>query len=221
MTDPTKIPFLNAKVDATGNVMPITHADLPAAPGIANPAHVNHIANFFKAIGHGLKDVFVWAPRVATKTIEVIETSEKLTPEFLSSLKNILEDVALIVASSAAAAAQKGANVATDYNVLTNIEKLAGDFNAFYPILVKDFNALEGIIVAPAGTAPVTVAQPSQTQAEVNAAITHGLSDEGAAEIKAAQPPIITPEMLGATKDEVVGPASVPNVFVPKTPKPQ
>lgn len=156
MTEPIKIPLLNTKV-VNGVTVPITHADLPAAPGIANPAHVNHFAGFFKAVGHIIKDVFVWAPRIADKTITVIKEAEELTPEFLSGLKSIVEDVALITANAALAAASKGTNIATDYNVLTGIEKLAGDFNKFYPILVRDFNEFEGIIMAPAPVVPVSV----------------------------------------------------------------
>lgn len=160
MTDPIKIPLLNAKPDGS----PITHNDLPAAPGIANAAHVNHVANFFKAIGHGIKDVFVWAPRVAEKTITVIKEAEELTPEFLGGLKSIVEDVANITANAAIAAASKGANVATDYAVLTGIEKLAGDFNRFYPILVRDFQEFEGIIEAPTPTpAQLPVDPPATT----------------------------------------------------------
>lgn len=41
MTDPIKIPFLNQKTDATGNPVPVTHADLPPAAGIANTMTVH------------------------------------------------------------------------------------------------------------------------------------------------------------------------------------
>lgn len=41
MTDPIRIPLLNAKLDAEGNPVPITHADLPPAAGIANTMTVH------------------------------------------------------------------------------------------------------------------------------------------------------------------------------------
>lgn len=41
MTDPIKIPLLNQKTDIAGNPVPVTHADLPPAAGIANTMTVH------------------------------------------------------------------------------------------------------------------------------------------------------------------------------------
>lgn len=164
MTEPTTIPGLNTKVDEHGNTVPITHADLPAAPGIANPKHTNAVVGFFKKVWHIVDDVFIWAPKVAGKTVEVIEESEQLTPEFVKELGTIIEDVALVAEAVAVAASSKGANVGLDLTVIQRVEKLAADFTTFYPVVVKDFQALEAIIVKPE---PVPVPVPAPTPAPI------------------------------------------------------
>lgn len=191
MTDQTPIPFLNKTVAGK----PVTHDDLPAASGIANTAHVNHIANFFKAIGHGIKDIFLWAPSIGEKTVKVIQESEQLTPDFIIALKAFVSDGAAIVASAASVAATKGANIGSDYNVLTGIENLIADFNKYYPLLQSAINDLSGIILNDAPVMPAPVITP---------------------------PPVtnvVTPEMLGANAPGAETNVVTPGTFVPKQPK--
>lgn len=153
MTEPQKIPFLNKKLDAAGNVAPTTHADLPAAPGIANP-EPNHFKVFWEKIGHKIASVITWAPSFASKVIKVVNSAEIMTPEFDAGLHLIIKDVSVIVANAALAAAQKGLNPANDYETLVALETLVKDFNVFWPVVAKEFDTLEGIFHEPGVPVP-------------------------------------------------------------------
>jgi len=54
MTEPIKIPLLNTKLDAEGNQVPITHADLPPAPGIANTITVHEHVTVLQSLKNEL-----------------------------------------------------------------------------------------------------------------------------------------------------------------------
>jgi hypothetical protein len=113
------------------------------------PATIKH-KNWFLSlagnIGHAITDVFKWAPTVANKVLFVIQAEEKLTPEFLASLKLFIEDGAMIAATAAGAVASRGTNPTLDVATFEAVEKLVKDFQVFYPVLQDVVAVLEGHI---------------------------------------------------------------------------
>lgn len=74
MTEPIKIPYLNVKVTETGEAVPMTHADLPPAAGIANTMTVHEHITVLQRLQNAYNSLL-------DKHAELIINHEKLIDE--------------------------------------------------------------------------------------------------------------------------------------------
>lgn len=197
-SNPQPIPHLNPSGTAKGSV--------PPPP--KSMQHANAFLNFFKHVGHVIKDIVVWAPKVGAKTIAVIDEAEKLSPEFNAALKDLITKGALLVAASSSAVAERGTNPLQDAAVMTDLEAFIKSFEAFYPIVITAFNDLDGVAInTPAPTEPVVAPATAPATSELG---------EKVGEVIAASKPSFTPpppKKVEETKDEEIHESPKPPVI--------